>query len=113
MKLSDDQLAMLRKTAEEPVSYEGLTDADRIVLKYLASKKFVQIKSVSRSYDHDGVFQSTATPVSASITEEGKAFLATLDSEDLRNRQTRYRANASLIISGLALLIAVLTFIVK
>ena len=113
MKLSADQLAILKKVSSAPVSYEGLTEADKNVLKYLSKMKYVRIESISVSRTAPGFFGLSSEPISASITEKGKSFLATLEDDDLRYKQTKLRANISLGVSILAVVIAILTLIIK
>lgn len=108
IKLSEDQLAMLKRCLNSVVVYEDLSDADRQIIKFLAKSGYVRLKSRSETHSNDYVFAIKSVPISASITEEGKAFLATIEQDDFRFRKTNNLARFSLIVSGIATLISLI-----
>lgn len=111
MKLSDDQFAMLRRTAEEPVSYEDLSDDDVKVLQYLSRLKYVRIDNDSHIHSQDGFSAIVHTPKSASITELGKSVLSEISEDKARFKKTHRLDLIALIISGIALAISLISLL--
>ncbi|WP_195540334.1 hypothetical protein [Eubacterium maltosivorans] len=74
--LSDDQLALLTKIAKlSTICYENLSSSEKSLCSYLESKSLVSFEKECRSKTFSGVFQAYFDIVSASITEEGNAYL--------------------------------------
>lgn len=109
MKLSKEQLDLLKQSDQRPIVYEGLSQSERDSLSYLSELGYVSIEmALDPHQSNNGVVSLGSTPASASITEKGKAFLATDMEDNLRFQKTNRLATIALILSGIAIIVSII-----
>lgn len=107
--LSPNQLEMLKTLARVPkIKTSNLSDQQLEVCKHLETLGYASIEKVSYGVNYSGIMRPEEL-ASVSITEGGKAFLATLDIDRIRYQHPYRLSIISTVIAGLALLLSLLS----
>ena len=103
-RLSTEQLLVLQKLNNETIHYESFSESEKEILRFLKSRRYIKIHTNPESHSSNGVQRMYFVNSNVMITEEGKAYLATVDEDDSRFTKTFRIDYLSLAVAIVALI---------
>ncbi len=108
--LSPEQLRVLN-ACRESVPFKSLSENDQKICRYLSGLNYVKISSVAKGDYSGGGYFVRNIPDSVVITEEGKSFLETYETEKIRYVK-KYRLDIlAIVIAALALIVSIIALL--
>lgn len=103
-RLSTDQLLALKRLNNESIHYESFSESEMEIIRFLKSRGYVRINAIPASQSSNGVMCMHYVNTDVVITEEGKAYLATMLEDDSRFMKTFRIDYLSLAVAIVALI---------
>lgn len=103
-RLSPDQLLVLQKLNNENIHYESFSESEKEIVRFLNSQRYIKIHTIPKSHSSNGVLRLHYVNADVMITEEGKAYLATVQEDDSRFTKTFRIDYLSLAVAIVALI---------